>query len=464
MYPSNQINNRFQESFIKDFKNCLRGSIILPNDDNYDNARRVFNGAINKMPALIVKCIGVSDVINAVKFAREAKLIVAVRGGGHNVTGNSVCDGGIVIDLSSMKSIRVDPTEQFARAEGGTTWADFDHETQAYGLATTGGTVSSTGIAGLTLGGGIGWLHGIYGLTCDNLLAADVVTADAKLVIASDVKNQDLFWGLRGGGGNFGIVTSFKYKLHPVNQILGGSLIYSFEKSRKILRFFKEFTRNTPDNLTMDAFLFTSKKGVPMVSIDFCYAGAMSDGEKLIAPFRKFEVPLQDTVHPISYCELQKMFDNPFRAGQHSYWKSTYLEELSDDAIEVITNCFEKSPSKETVLFVEHYHGMMRRIHQNDTAFGHRNADYGLLIVSNWLNQNDASENVKWARSFSTAMQPFSNNTVYVNYLGEEGDEHVKSAYELTNYERLVSLKNKYDPENFFRLNHNIKPTTQKTT
>ena len=452
------IGRRFEEEAVQEFRAGLRGELLRPGDRDFDTARKVVNGAIDKTPALIVRCAGVADVLRSVKFARVNELTVAVRGGGHNVAGNAVCDDGIVIDLSPMRSMRVDPERKTVQAEAGARWRDFDHETQAHGLATPGGMVSSTGIAGLTLGGGIGWLLGKHGLTCDNLLSADVVTADGRFLTASTNRNEDLLWGLRGGGGNFGIVTSFEYRLHPVGPVLGGTVIYPLDKAQEVLSFYKSFTRMAPDELTANATLYTRPDGVPVVSIDFCYAGALEKGEKVVEPLKKFGSPLEDLSGTMPYCELQTMFDNPFRIGLQSYWKSNFMSDLSDDTLNTAIAHFSNVPSPQTIIFIQHYHGAMRRIGKDEAAFSHRDTEYGLLIASYWRQQAEARSNIEWTRNFFAAMQPFSMSTVYVNFLSNEGEDRVKAAYDSEKYARLVALKNKYDPTNFFHLNQNIKP------
>jgi hypothetical protein len=447
-----------EEAALNTFRADLRGELLRPGDDDYDAARRVFNGAINKFPALIVRCAQVADVITSIRFARVHELLVAIRGGGHNVAGNAICDGGIVIDLSRMRSIRVDPERRTARAEAGATWGDFDHETQAHGLATPGGMVSSTGIAGLTLGGGIGWLLGTHGLTSDNLVSADVVTADGQFLTASSTHNEDLFWGLRGGGGNFGVVTAFEYRLHPLGLVLGGSIIYPLEQAQQVLAFYRSFTRSAPDELTVNATLYTRPDGKPVVSFDLCYAGLIEEGEEIVRPLRELGSPLGDLIQPMSYCKLQKMFDNPFRIGMRTYWKSTFSDDLSEDAIRTVIAHFSDVPSAQTIVFIHHYHGEMCRIGKEDTAFTHRDAKYNLLIAPYWHHQMETERNMQWTRDFFSAMQPFSMDTVYVNFLSNEGETRVKAAYGPAKYARLVALKNKYDPTNFFRLNQNIKP------
>src|SRR5437764_6079247 len=326
-----------EEAVVHDFAAGLRGPLLRPADGGYDEARTVWNGMIDRRPALIARCVGVADVIAAVRFARAHELLVSVRGGGHNITGNAVCEGGLMIDLSPMKSVRVDPGKRTARAEAGLTWGEYNRETQAFGLATTGGVVSTTGIAGLTLGGGLGWLMGKYGLSCDNLLSADIVTADAQFLTASAEQNPDLFWGLRGGGGNFGIVTSFEYRLHPVGPVLGGMVIHPLAHAGEVLRFYRDYARSCPDALTAFAGLMTAPDGAPVVAIIVGYIGDHAEGEKLVAPVRKFGTPLVDTIAPTSYVELNTLFDAAFPyGGVHRYWKSSFLKELGDDVVDIL--------------------------------------------------------------------------------------------------------------------------------
>jgi FAD/FMN-containing dehydrogenase len=449
------------EETVATFKATLRGAMLRAGDTGYDEARTLWNAMIDKHPALIVRCAGVADVISAVNFARTHDLLVAVRGGGHNVAGNAVCDGGLMIDLSPMKSVRVDPVRRTARAEGGVTWGEFDHETQAFGLATTGGVIPSTGIAGLTLGGGIGWLMGKHGLSCDNLLAVDIVTADGQLRHASASENADLFWGVRGGGGNFGVVTSFEYQLHPVSQILGGLVIHPLEKAPEVLRFYREFTRTAPDALIAFASLLTSPDGAPVVALIVCYNGPLAEGEKVLQPLRAFGPPLVDQIGPMAYTALQHMLVEGFPAGQQNYWKSNFLRDLSDDAIAVIVDGFKRAPAPTSAVAIEYIGGAVGRVSDDATAFNHRRSPYNLLIVGIWPNPADNDPNIRWVREFWDAAQPFSSGGVYVNYLGQtadEGAERIKEAYGVAKYERLLALKKQYDPTNLFRLNQNINP------
>jgi FAD/FMN-containing dehydrogenase len=445
------------ETNIKKFKAQLRGELIQRVDPHYEQARRVFNGMIDNQPALIVRCAGVADVIAAVHFARETDIPVSIRGGGHGVVGNAVCDNGLVIDLSGMKSIRVDPKKRTARAEGGVTWGDFDYETQAFGLATTGGIVPSTGIAGLTLGGGIGHLNRKYGLACDNLVSADVVTADGHFRRTSAEENEDLFWGLRGGGGNFGVVTSFQYQLHPVGTVLGGQIVYPLDQAKKVIRFYRDWSTEAPDELRADATLLSGPHG-PALAIMVCYCGEFEEGEKVLRPLRSCVSPMVDTVAPVSYATVQNLLTEVFQPGFLHYWKSGFVQTFSDDAIEAIVEFFAStSPGFFAAIAIEHLGGAVSRSGPQDTAFHHRDAQHSLLVLRMWQDPSDSEANIEWGRRCFRTAEPFLKGGVYVNYLGDEGEARVRAAYG-ANYDRLTAIKKKYDPSNFFRLNQNIKP------
>jgi hypothetical protein len=445
------------EATIQSFSSNLRGELLRSGGDSYEAARKVFNGMIDKRPALIARCAGAADVIHAVNFARSNGLLVAVRGGGHSVAGKSVCDGGLLIDLSLMKGLRIDSMRRTARAQPGLRLGDFDRETQAFGLATTLGIVSDTGIAGLTLGGGLGWLNGKYGLACDNLLSADVVTADGRLLTASANENSDLFWGLRGGGGNFGVVTSFEYQLHPVDTVFGGMALYPFAKAKEVLRFYLDFSAECPDELTTALALLTGPDGSPLVAFVVCHCGTIRDGEKETQPVRAFGPPLVDEIKPMPYLALQSIIDGAFPPGRQHYWKSGFTRELSADGIEIMVDFMARKPSPFTVCYLQQLHGAAARVSPADTAFPHRAEQYDFAILSQWDDPAASEQNVTWTQSFFGAMQPHLEKAVYVNSLGEEGEERVKAAYG-PNYDQLVALKNKYDPTNFFHLNQNIKP------
>jgi FAD/FMN-containing dehydrogenase len=457
-----------QEAAINELGAMMRGTLLAPGDDGYDAARSVWNGMIDKKPALIARCAGAADVIAAVNFARNHGVLLSVRGGGHNVAGNAVCDGGLMIDCSRMKGIRVDPARQTARAEAGVTWGEFDRETQAFGLATTGGQVSTTGIAGLTLGGGVGWLMRKYGLVVDNLLSVDIVTADGQLRTASATENADLFWGVRGGGGNFGVVTSFEYQLHPVGPIVvGGLALYPAAQGKEVLRFFREFNATAPDELSTVAAFLTAPPapfvpehlhGAPMVAIAVCYAGPVEEGMAAVAPIKAFGPPSVDLIGPIPYAAQQQLLDGGVPFGLQVYLKSEHLADLSDDVIDTLVahTAQTTSPLTNTVIFP--IGGAVARVGEMETAFAHRNAAFDYVIYAMWTDPADSARHIQWTRDFAAAMQPFSIG-VYVNEMMNEGEDRVRAAYKPATYDRLVALKNQYDPTNLFRFNQNIKPT-----
>ena len=450
------------ETTVQGFKTGMRGPLFCPSDAGYDEARTVWNGMIDRKPALIARCAGVADVIQTVNFARTHHLLVSVRGGGHNVTGTAVCDGGLMIDLSQMRSVRVDPSRRTVRAEGGTKWIDFDHETQAFGLATTGGTCSDTGIAGLTLGGGIGWLGGKYGMASDNLMSVDIVTADGQFRTASATEHADLFWGVRGGGGNFGVVTSFEYQLYPVGPlVLGGMVLHPFDQAKAVFNFYSEFSSDIPDELTTACGLLTSSAGSPAVAIVACYNGPLEAGEEVLRPLREFGSPLEDHLQPMPYTQVQQMFDEAWGIGRQYYIKAPWMKEISGDAIDILVAHFAKVTSPLSLAVFFQKSGAMSRGPHDQTAFGHREAPYALLITSMWLDPRESEKHIRWGRALSEAIAPYTSGSEYINDLGqeaEEGSARIKAGYG-ANYERLVALKNKYDPLNLFRHNQNITPT-----
>ena len=456
------------EAAVEAFKTGLRGKLIRPGDEGYDEARKVFNAMIDRHPALIVRCAGVADVIHAVNFARDSQLRVAVRGGGHNVTGNAVCEGGLVIDLSGMKGMRIDPAARTVRAEPGLTWGELNHDLQVFGLGATGGYISITGIPGLTLGGGFGWLVRKHGLALDNLRSVDIVTADGRLLTASSTQNPDLFWAVRGGGGNFGVATSFEFQVHPVGTVLGGLIIHPLTSARDVCRLVRENVDTIPDELTLGILLFhvpplpflpKEMYGAPVVAMGVCYAGPIEEGERALKPFRNFGQPLVDAIQPMPFSVAQTMADVLWLPGHHNYWKSSFLKDLSDGAVETIVDRFTAVPSPKTVVLVDHNGGgAISRVDRDATAYAHRDLTYNFLISSEWTDPADTEKNVRWTREFWEAMAPFSTRAMYVNYTSDEGDEVVKASYGPAR-ERLVALKKKYDPMNLFRLNQNIKPT-----
>src|ERR687897_8769 len=449
-----------EEAVVQEFAANLRGELIRPEDQGYDTTRAIFNGMVDKRPAMIVRCVGASDVIQGVDFARTHDLLLSVRGGGHSVAGNAVSDGGLMLDLSPMKGIRVDPARRSAQAQAGLTLGEFDHETQAFGLATTLGVVSVTGIAGLTLGGGLGWLNGRHGLACDNLISADVVTADGRLLRATEEENEDLFWGIRGGGGNFGVVTSFQYRLHPVSTVLAGGLSYPLSKAHEVLRYYHEFASGCPDGLSTTASLGVSPEGEGTISVSVCYCGPLEEGERVLRPLREFGSPLADNIEPMAYTTLQSAPDAGFPPGRRHYWKSSYLKELSEEAIEVMVEYVSEIPSSATGVGLQQMHGAASRVDPTATAFPHRDEHYDFLILSQWADPAESERNVEWTRSLFEAMDPFFEEGVYVNNLGDEGEDRVMAAYG-ANYGRLLALKGKYDSTNLFRLNQNINPPTE---
>ncbi len=459
------------ETAVRGLGARFRGELLGAGDVGYDEVRRIWNGAIDHRPALIARCTTTEDVIAAVDFARENELLVSVRGGGHSVSGHSVCEDGLMIDLSPMKQITIDPDACTARAQAGLTLGELDRATQEFGLAVPAGQISTTGIAGLTLGGGTGWLMRRYGLTVDNLLSAEVVTADGRLLKASEDENEDLFWGLRGGGGNFGIVTSFEFRLHPVGpMVLGGFLVYPVERAREVMRFCRDFMTSAPDELTTFNVLLTAPpqdpfpphlQGRPVLAVALVYAGAVEEGERVIRPLREFGSPELDLVGPMPFTGVQSMLDETAPAGLHYYNKAQYLRGLDDEAIETLLARFPGGAAPMAHVLIPRLGGAVARIPSDATAFAHRDAPYLLWIVNVWADPEESEQNVAWTRGIWEAMQPFSTDGVYVNALGDEGYDRVRAAYGAAHYERLVALKDKYDPANFFCLNQNIKPTVQ---
>jgi len=439
----------------------FRGQLLHPRDAGYEDARKVHNGLVDKRPALIARCHGVADVVAALDLTRRLGLEVAVRGGGHNVAGRATIDGGVVVDLSPMKGIRVDPQRRTVWAQGGVTWGELNRETQLHGLAVTGGVVSSTGIGGLTLGGGIGWLMGKYGLALDNLLAVELVTADGRAVRASQQQEPDLFWALRGGGGNFGIATGFEYALHPVGPtITGGPIVHPIERARALLEFFRDRTRSLPDEHTLFATLTHAPdgSGTSVAALVTCHCGPLEDADKAMRPLKQFASPLLDAVGPMPYAQLNGMLDANYPKGALNYWKSNFLTELSDAAIDTMIDCFARCPTPMGQLLLEHFHGAVARVDVSGTAFPHRREGYNFLVLAQWTRPAETGACVAWARDTYEKMRPFFAAGRYVNYLDDdEADEPVAAAYG-PNYRRLQQIKARYDPANFFRMNQNIRP------
>ncbi|HVM97263.1 MAG TPA: FAD-binding oxidoreductase [Candidatus Acidoferrales bacterium] len=412
---------------------------------------------IDRRPALIAQCAHTADVVACVELARTYDVPISVRGGGHSVAGSAVCDGGLMIDLSCMRVVDVDGQHRIASAQGGARWGDFDSATQRYELATTGGEVSTTGIAGLTLGGGLGWLMGKYGLSCDNLRAAEVVTADGRIVCASAEENPDLFWGLRGGGGNFGIVTRFQYDLHPLGPMLAGTVLYPISEAKRFLQVYQECTVSAPDELTVMALLVVDPNGQPAVGAIVAYCGEMADGERLVRPLRGLATPLVDSIQPMGYVELQTMLDVSAPSGRFNYWKAHYVRRFDVDALDALLGAVLPFLSPFSSVLIEHLHGAAVRVPPNATAFGLREKLYSLGIFSVWTDSSESAQHIQWAGRVADVTQPWASGGAYLNYLGDEGQGRVRAAYG-DNYDRLVALKRKYDPTNFFRLNQNIRP------
>lgn len=422
---------------------------------------------VDRQPALIARCANEGDVVEALRFAREAGLPLAVRGGGHNVAGNAVCDGGLVIDLSGMKAIEVDAVARTARAQPGVVLGEFDRATQEFGLATPTGNVSKTGLAGLTLGGGLGWIARKHGPACDNLLSAEVVTADGERLRASADENPDLLWGLRGGGGNFGVVTSFEYRLHPIGpEVIAGGVVHSFEDAPEVFRFFADFVTTAPDELSVTASTFRAPPGFPVAPelfgqlvtmLAICYAGDVAEGERVLKPLRSFGRPLADLVAAMPYTALQSASDASYPNGQRNYWKSHYVDELTDDVIAEVMEHAPRMMSPLSSFYFQHLGGAIHRAGPDIAAFGHRGAGFDFTILTVWNDPAEDAGHMAWARNFFTAMQPYSTG-VYVNNLGSEGADRVKAAYAPETYQRLVALKNTYDPDNAFRVNQNVAP------
>jgi FAD binding domain/Berberine and berberine like len=446
------------ESAVQKLRTVIRGETYRPGEPGYDAARTVPNAMIDRRPAVIARCTGAADVIECVRFARESEVLVAVRGGGHSVAGKSVCDGGLVIDLSAMKGIRVDPARRTVRAETGLKLGEFDRETQAFGLATTLGVVPTVGIAGLTLGGGWGNLHAKYGLAIDNVIGADVVTADGQLLTVNATENPDLYWGVRGGSGNFGVITSLEYRLHPVGPVFGGAVFHPAAKAKEVLRFWREYAASIPDELVLQGGSLTLPDGVPVFGIAGCYCGPVSEGEKILRPLRSFGPPMADAFGAMSYLQIQGMFESFFPPGRLVYTKSNFIRSMDDETVDALVSWVGKSPSRYTFApFLEHWHGAATRVPPTDTAFPHRQYSWNLLAWSMWESSADSEKNIQWNRGCCEALRPFLIPSAYSNYLTDEGEAITREAYG-ANYERLVALKKKYDPTNFFRMNHNIKP------
>lgn len=452
---------------MDELRAAFKGELVEPGDPTYDEHRKIWNGSIDRRPALIARCAGADDVISAVRFARDSGMDVAVRGGGHSFPGHSVCDDGIVIDLGTMKDVGVDPEARSARVQAGALWGDVDHKTQEFGLATTGGIVTHTGVAGLTLGGGIGWLHRKHGMTIDRLLSVDVVTADGELVKASETENPDLFWGLRGGGGNFGIATEFKFRLDPVGPILlSGPVMWRMEDSPKVLRFYRDWIAEAPDELMTIvvqrrmlplSFVPPELHGEHVLSIACCYAGPVEEGEEVVRPLREFGNPVLDACKAKPYLAHQGMFDAAFEHGWWYYFRSCDVAELSDDVIDVMVEHGSRIVSPITSIALWQMGGALARVGDSETAFNGRDAGFTFNINGNSKTADGFEAEREWARGYWSALEPH-HTSVYVNFLMDQGEEAIRRAYGSDKYDRLKALKRKYDPTNLFHLNQNIPP------
>jgi FAD/FMN-containing dehydrogenase len=457
-----------QQARIDDLRKHLRGQVLRPGDAAYDEARQIWNATIDRKPALIARCTSTEDVLECVKFARDTELLVSVRGGGHNIAGNAVCDDGLMIDLSPMKSVQIDTKARRASVGPGCTLGDFDAAAQAYGLATPLGINSTTGVAGLTLGGGFGWLSRKHGMTVDNLLAAEVVTADGRRLRASATENDDLFWGLRGGGGNFGIVTRFDFQLHPVGpQVLSGLIVYPFDEAKSVLAKFARFTQAMPDELnvwmvTRKApplpFLPAAVHGKEIVALALCYVGDPAKGEKLIAPLRSFGTPVGEHVGVQPFTAWQQAFDPLLTKGARNYWKSHNFSQLSDGAIDSIVEYAGKLPSAQCEIFVGTIGAQTTRVAPEAMAYSSRDANYVMNVHGRWESPAEDERCIAWAREFFAKSKPFASSGAYINFLTQEEADRIAFAYGPT-YQRLAGIKKKYDPTNFFRMNQNIKPS-----
>jgi FAD/FMN-containing dehydrogenase len=454
-----QIGVELPPSAIAALRERVLGTVMTPGDDGYDAARRIWNGMIDRRPAVIVRCAGVADVADAVVFAREIGLRICVRGGAHSAAGLAVADDALMIDLSAMRAVRVDARHRTARAQGGALWEDFDRETQLYGLATTGGMVSNTGIGGLTLGGGIGWLMGLHGLTCDNIRSVDLVTADGRPTVAASDENPDLLWALKGGGGNFGVATTIEYDVHPIGDaVLGGIVMHRRSDARAMLQFYRDFAPTIPDAAEAEAIVVTLPNGDPGVGMLLGYNGPIEEGERVLAPLRDWGSPIADTVAPLPYCQRQKLIDVTMaQHGWRRYWKSGLVPQLGDDFLDLILAHAERMLRPRSFVGIFYIHGAAARVARETTAFGERGPEWDIGIVSQWIDPADDEDHVAWTRSFFADVEPYCSRGVYVNHIAGDEPHRVELAFG-GNYDRLREVKQKYDPDNVFRLNHNIRP------
>jgi FAD/FMN-containing dehydrogenase len=454
------------EQLIQAFAQNLRGELIQPDDNNYDEARKLYNAMIDRRPRYIVRCVDAADVIASVNFAREHQLLLAVRGGGHNGGGLGSCDDGLVIDLSRMKGVRVDPTERTARVNGGCTWGEVDQATHAFGLATPSGIISTTGVGGLTLGGGLGHLTRRFGLAVDNLIGADMVLADGSFVSVSANSHPDPFWAIRGGGGNFGVITSFLFRLHPVKTVVAGPTLWELERSADVLRWYRDFITDAPEELNGFFAFLTVPPGPPfpehlhlkkMCGVVWCYTGPESDADAVFQPIRDFGPPALHGVQPMPFPALQSAFDGLYPPGHQWYWKADFVDKLSDEAIALHVEHGSRLPTMQSSMHLYPINGAAHRIARNDTAFSYRDATWAEVIIGVDPDPANAKLITNWAKEYWDALHPYSAGGAYVNFMMEEGQDRVKDSYR-DNYQRLAAVKAKYDPNNLFRVNQNIQP------
>jgi FAD/FMN-containing dehydrogenase len=446
---------------IKALESKFRGAILTPGSAEYEASRRIWNGMIDRRPAAIARCSGPADVQAAIRYAVDRDIYPAVRAGGHNVAGFAMVDDGLVIDLTRMKGVTVDPVHRLATAQMGLTWGEFDRETQLYGLATTGGLISTTGVAGLTLGGGVGWLLGRHGLACDNTLSYDVVLANGELIRANANEHTDLFWALKGGGGNFGVVTAIAYRMHPITTVISGMILHPLANARQVLKFYRDFVLSgLPDELTIYAAALSTPDGHPLIGLIPAWCGAdLAEGERLLGPIRTLGSPIADMVGRMPYPAMQQMLDGSASAGRRNYWKSRFLRELPDAAIDTFVGFAESRTSPRSLAILERFHGAASRVAPDAAAFSMRSESFDLVLISAWTDAQEDARHIDWTRRFHAAMEPWSAGSVYVNSLDQDDAARVAEAYG-RNYARLPAIKAVYDPDNRFRRNQNIKPQT----
>ncbi len=463
-----QADGQLGSGAVRALRRELRGAVLVPGDPGYDDARRVYNGRVDRRPAAIARCAGPADVLAALRFARGEGLRPAVRGGGHSAAGHGVCEGGLVIDLSAMKGVRVDPARRTVRAQAGLTWGELDHETQAFGLATPGARISSAGIAGVTLGGGYGWLMRRHGLAVDNLLSVELATADGRLATASASENPELFWGLRGGGGNFGIATSLVYRLHPVGPLVtGGMAFWPAERHAEVLRFYRGLMSAAPDDLSAlcnflllppAPFVPPHRVGTPVVAIAVCHTGTPEEARRDLSPLGELGEPLIDRIGPMPYLRLQRMYDAAGVFGRRTHGRCGHLAGLGDGAVDALAEHAARIPSPYSIVMVSALGGAVARVGEHDTAFGHRRTPFDAAVDAVWTDPRDDARHFRWADDAWRAVRPFTAG-VYVNELGDEGPERVREAYPPATFRRLAALKAAWDPDNLFRLNQNVPPS-----